>query len=148
VNWLPKKTAGWHALRYSEGRAEATTTSPPCQLPGCGAAPAPQSVARQVGAGQPGPHRDGHLATVHGFLELGRTLHLDGMVVLRRILISARHLRDLLADASPLGGIPPNGIHSRRSTVTTGPYLAEEVIPTLAIQLTEEFGRLGSIKRG
>ena len=61
---------------------------------------------------------DGHLATVHGFLELGRTLHLDGVVFLHHRLTDTRHLRDLLADPSPLGGIPPNGIHGRRSTLS------------------------------
>jgi len=64
---------------------------------------------------------DGHLATVHGLLQLGRTLRLDGMVIFHRVLTNARHLRDLLADPPTLGGIPPNVIRGRRSTVATGP---------------------------
>jgi len=64
---------------------------------------------------------DGHLAAVHGLLELGRTLHLDGMVVIHCILNLARHLRDLLADPSTLGRIRPKVIRGGRSRGATGP---------------------------
>src|SRR5438034_11653998 len=53
---------------------------------------------------------DGYLAAVHGFLERWRTLHLDGMVILHRILTHACHLGDLCIDSSPWGRILPNGI--------------------------------------
>jgi len=64
---------------------------------------------------------NGHFALVHGLFEVGGTVHLDGMVMLRRIHAYARHVGDLLVDRSPLGQICPNGIRRWWSPLKSGP---------------------------